>query len=91
VARGAATGALLGWNVLGLLNLVVAVSLGAMSAPGPIRLFAAEPGSGIMTTLPWIIIPCFLVPALAFVHLTVLWRLREPGSDRAARPARYAA
>jgi hypothetical protein len=24
-------------------------------------------------------------------HLTVVWRLREPGSDRAARPARYAA
>jgi hypothetical protein len=28
-----------------------------VSSPGPLRLIFAEPGSGIMTTLPWLLIP----------------------------------
>lgn len=65
------------WNSLGLLDLVVAVGLGAASAPGPLQLFADPPGSAIMTTLPWIVIPCFLVPALAFVHVATFYRLMQ--------------
>ena len=64
------------WNVLGLADLVVAVTLGATSVPGPIRLFHGEPSSAIMANLPWILIPCFLVPSLAFLHLCTFYRLR---------------
>jgi hypothetical protein len=64
------------WNVLGLTDLVVAVTLGAASSPGPIRLFYGEPSSAIMANLPWILIPCFLVPSLAFLHLCTFYRLR---------------
>jgi hypothetical protein len=63
------------WNLLGLLDLVSAIALGATSSPGPIRIFTDGPGSAIMTTLPWILIPCFLVPALAFLHIVSLRRL----------------
>ena len=66
------------WNVLGLTDLVVAVTLGATSSPGPIRLFYGEPSSAIMANLPWILIPCFLVPSLAFLHLCTFYRLRMP-------------
>src|SRR5260370_173730 len=62
------------WNGLGLADLVVAVSLGALSAPGPIRVFFGDPSSALIASLPWILIPCFLVPSLSFVHLIVFYR-----------------
>jgi hypothetical protein len=65
------------WNVLGILDLVTAIALGATSSPGPIQLFHVTPNSSLMTTLPWIIIPCFLVPALAFFHIATFYRLRH--------------
>ncbi len=70
-------GLLLLWNVLGLADLVTAVFLGATSSPGPIQLFHAPQNSGIMSTVPWILIPCFLVPAFIFLHLCTLYRLRR--------------
>ena len=65
------------WNLVGIADLVAAVGLGAASSPGPIRIFTQGPDSAIMTGLPWIIIPCFLVPALAAVHLVTFYKLRE--------------
>jgi hypothetical protein len=69
-----ARNAVLVWNVLGLADLVAAVSLGALSAPGPIRMFFGDPSSALMGSLPLILIPCFLVPSLTFVHLVVFYR-----------------
>lgn len=63
------------WNTVGLLDLIAAVALGVTSSPGPLRLIFAEPGAGIMTTLPWLLIPGFLVPLLASTHLAVFYRL----------------
>lgn len=63
------------WNVFGLLDLVTAIGLGAVSAPGPIQLIFARPGTMLMTTLPWLLIPAFLVPLLATIHLAVFYRL----------------
>lgn len=70
-----ARSAVLVWNVLGLADLVTAVSLGALSAPGPIRMFFGDPSSALMGSLPLILIPCFLVPSLGFVHLAVFYRM----------------
>jgi hypothetical protein len=39
------------------------------------RLIFAEPGSAIMTTLPWLLIPGFLVPLLFAVHIAIFIRL----------------
>jgi hypothetical protein len=63
------------WNSFGLLDLVAAVTLGVLSSPGPLRLIYAEPSAGIMTMLPWLLIPGFLVPLLASTHLAVFYRL----------------
>lgn len=75
------------WNTFGLLDLVAAVGLGAISSPGPLRLIFAEPGSAIMTTLPWLLIPGFLVPLLASTHLAVFYRLNAARSFPAGRQA----
>ncbi len=62
------------WNVIGAADLAAAVGLGAISSPGPARLIFAEPGSAIMTTLPWLLIPGFLVPLLFTVHIAIFIR-----------------
>ena len=74
------------WNVIGLVDLVAAVGLGVISSPGPQRLISAEPSSAIMTTLPWLLIPGFLVPLLFTVHIGIFIRLvsaRKPAPTSA--------
>jgi hypothetical protein len=59
------------------LDLVAAVGLGVISSPGPLHLIADEPGSALMTTLPSMLIPAFLVPLLAATHLAVFYHMRK--------------
>ena len=76
------------WNTVGLTDLIVAVGLGVTSAPGPLQLIGSGAGSGLMTTLPWLLIPGFLVPTLACTHLAIFYRLRagfEPVAGAAGR------
>jgi hypothetical protein len=63
---GRARNLVLVWNAIGFLDLV----LGATSAPGPLRVFMDPPSSAIMTTVPWIIIPCFEA-----IHIAIFYRL----------------
>lgn len=81
----------LGWNVFGALDLVVAVSLGMMTANGsPLQIIHAVPGSTAMRTLPWALIPLVLVPtylighALVFAHVRAAARGRNVGQARLA-------
>jgi hypothetical protein len=64
------------WNVMGIADLIAAVGLGATSSPGPLRLIFKEPSSVIMTTLPWLLIPGFIVPLLMTVHIAIFIRLK---------------
>ena len=68
------------WNLFGIADLVVAVSLGVLSSPGPLRRIFAEPGAGLMTSLPWLLIPGFLVPLLVTVHLVIFFRIVREGT-----------
>ena len=74
------------WNALGFLDLVTAIGLGATSAPGPIQIFVGPPDSAIMTTLPWLLIPGFLVPSYMFIHIVIFYRLTRRAST-IANPA----
>ena len=66
------------WNAFGALDLFTAILLGALSSPGtPFHVFTEGPGTAVMATLPWVIIPTVLVPLWLLVHLTVAWRLRS--------------
>jgi hypothetical protein len=79
LARNAITipkGMIVLWNVLGVADLVTAVTLGATSSPGPLQLFHNGPSAAIMANLPWVLIPCFLVPLFLVVHLCIFYRLR---------------
>jgi hypothetical protein len=64
------------WNGFGTLDLLTAIGLGVVSAAGsPLRLIVTMPDSGLMTDLPWILIPGFLVPLLMLVHIALFDRL----------------
>jgi hypothetical protein len=66
------------WNGFGALDLVNAVSLGILSAPGtPYRIFTDGPGTQAMTTLPWAFVPAMMVPLFLLIHLTIDARLRS--------------
>lgn len=65
------------WNTLGALDLIVAVSLGALSAAGtPFRVFSEGPGTLAMATLPWVLIPGVFVPLFLLIHLAIATKLR---------------
>jgi len=76
----------LAWNTFGIADLVNAVALGALSAPSPLQLFAGPPTSAIMTSLPWLMIPGFLVPSLMFIHVVIFYRMLA--RTEAGAPAR---
>ena len=73
------------WNALGVADLVIALTLGPLSAPGPLQIFAGPPDSSPMTTLPWLIIPGFLVPCLMFLHVVIFIRLAKAESATPTR------
>ncbi len=39
-----------------------------------------------MTTLPWLIIPGFIVPSLIFIHVVIYYRLAKSETSASARP-----
>lgn len=63
------------WNTIGTFDLVNAVALGVGSADSPLRFIFERPDSGAIGTLPWVLIPGFLVPVYLLTHLTLYARL----------------
>jgi hypothetical protein len=75
LARGDRTGAV--WfNVLGLLDLTVAVSIGFLAGLGPARLLDVSPSTAEIALLPLVLIPTTAVPLAIALHITALVRLR---------------
>ena len=72
----AASPAFTRWNALGILDLIVAVSLGTVGA----TLSTGAPGeisTAPMATLPLLLIPAFLVPLFLMLHTAALMQSRQ--------------
>lgn len=76
-ARNAGQGrnAVVWWNAFGLFDLVVALTLGLLTSPSPLQLFAFEQPNIIISGFPLILIPTFLVPLSILLHITVWIKL----------------
>lgn len=74
------------FNLLGLLDLVVAVGLGVTISPGPTQLFQLTPSGAALTHFPLVLVPTFLVPLAVMVHVVSLRQLLG-GPRRARQPA----
>lgn len=86
LARGrAAPQSVLAWNAFGALDLIAALALGVLSAPGsPIQVISAGVGSAAITTLPWALIPTVLVPFYLVLHGVIFLQYRQ--ASKAGRP-----
>jgi hypothetical protein len=72
-----AGGLVAAWNVFGILDLIVAVGTGLMTAPSRFVPFEVQPTSELMTVLPMVLIPLYLVPLSIVLHLASLAKLRR--------------
>jgi hypothetical protein len=64
------------WNLLGMADLLAAVTLGVGSAPGsPVRFIYEAPGSGVIVAFPWVLIPAFFVPLYLLTHIAIFAKL----------------
>lgn len=77
------------WNLAGILDLVVALTLGFLSATTPLRLIFENPPSDAVTLLPAVLIPVFAVPIFLMLHGVSLTRLlsREVSEHTATHAA----
>jgi hypothetical protein len=65
------------FNLLGLLDLVVAIGLGITISPGRLQVFHTTPGAELLTRFPLALVPGFLVPLAFMVHFVSLWQLNR--------------
>ena len=83
VAISLATGTLEGrkaavaWNIFGLLDFAVAVSIGLMISPGPLQLIVPSISNAAGGLYPNVMIPAFAVPSSILLHVLSLRQLRR--------------
>jgi hypothetical protein len=80
------------WQMLGILDLVIAVSTGTTAA----WLAPQGPSTAPMTLLPLSLIPTFLVPLFLMLHVICIaqartWGLATQRTTQTARPAQQSA
>jgi hypothetical protein len=63
------------WNVFGLADLVVAVTMGVLTSPGQLHRLALDSPNVAITVLPLVLVPMIAVPLSILLHLIGLHRL----------------
>jgi hypothetical protein len=83
VASGSPIGTKIGmrWNLFGLTDFVVAISMGWLTSPGPGQLLAHAHPNTQLGTFPTVMIPAFAVPFSTLLHVLSLRQLSRLGSD----------
>ena len=87
VATGTAQGrrAAIAWNILGLVDFVVAITMGMITAPGRFQLIVPNVPSIGAGAYPGVLTPAFVVPASILLHALSLRQLRRRSQAEAAR------
>jgi hypothetical protein len=77
LASGAENGrtAAIAWNVFGLLDFAVAVTMGTLSNPGPLQIFGLDMPASL--TYPIVLVPAFAVTSSILLHALSIWQLRR--------------
>jgi hypothetical protein len=75
--RGDGRSAMVWFNILGLADLVIAVSIGVLAGLVPAQVLEVTPSTLALTVLPLALIPTTAVPLAAALHVTSLARLRR--------------
>jgi hypothetical protein len=78
VANGTAQGrrAAIIWNIFGLADFAVAITMGAITSPGPLQLIVPDvPSIGATGAYPGVFTPAFVVPCGVLLHALSLRQL----------------
>ena len=76
-----------GWNILGLLDLAVAVTTGFLTSPSPLQMFSFNAPNELITAFPLILVPIFGVPLAILLHVASLIKLGRENAHRTLRVA----
>jgi hypothetical protein len=87
VAAGTAQGrkAAIAWNIFGLADFAVAITLGMITSPGRFQLIIPDVLSGGAGVYPDVLTPAFVVPRSILLHALSLRQLRRRAREEAAR------
>lgn len=72
-----AAGRVRAWNLLGITDLIVALTTGFLSSPSPLQMFAFGSPNELIGAFPLAMIPVFAVPLSILLHLASLHKLRQ--------------
>ena len=78
----------LAWNVVGIADLVLAVTLGFLSSPWPFQLLSLENPNAMISAFPLVLVPTFAVPLSLVLHLASMKKLRYESDSRAVQSRR---
>ena len=67
------------WCLFGIADLVVAVTMGALTSPGLLNVISTDEPNMLVTAYPLVMIPTFAVPLSIMLHGLCLWKLRRMG------------
>ena len=83
LAAGTAEGrkAAILWNIFGLADLAVAITLGMIIAPGPFQLIVQNGPSIGLDGYPNVLTPAFVVPGSILLHVLSLRQLMRRSAD----------
>jgi len=56
------------WNMLGIADLIVAITLGFLSAPGRLQLLSLDAPNATIGAFPLVMVPVFAVPLSILLH-----------------------
>ena len=74
------------WNILGIIDLIVAVSLGTLCS-GFFRGLTGNVTTSPMSQLPLVLIPAFMVPLFIMLHFAALSQARRMACSAKSAPA----
>jgi hypothetical protein len=63
------------WNVLGIADLLLAVTMGVLTSPGPFHRLALDDPNRTIAAFPNVLVPTFAVPLWLVLHFFGLYRL----------------
>jgi hypothetical protein len=77
-----AAGLVRAWNLLGIVDLIVALTMGFLTSPSPVQKFAFDTPNELISAFPLVMVPVFLVPLSILLHLAVLKKLQQAEGGR---------
>jgi hypothetical protein len=75
------------WNILGIVDFIVALSMGALSSGAfhGINGLIGNVTTGPMTRLPLVLVPTYMVPLFSMLHFTALFQARRLRFEQGAK------